>query len=162
MLATTESEVNVLGINERIRNIRKHFNLSQQELAEKIGMSQRSISWSEKPGSNVPDSTIRSLCSVLNISEDYLRYGVEPMIIEPETFSLDNFIKERGGTDLEKEIIKTYFELDPEVRKAIFDHFKNKFFPPPKPKSGFDGIPSSDELLEMYPDILDEDTKGIS
>uniref|UniRef100_UPI0006D213DA hypothetical protein n=1 Tax=Clostridium sp. NkU-1 TaxID=1095009 RepID=UPI0006D213DA len=84
------------------------------------------------------------------------------MIIEPETFSLDNFIKERGGTDLEKEIIKTYFELDPEMRKAIFDHFKNKFFPPPKPKSGFDGIPSSDELLEMYPDILDEDTKGIS
>lgn len=97
-------------------------------------MSQRSISWSEKPGSNVPDSTIRSLCSVLNISEDYLRYGVEPMIIEPETFSLDNFIKERGGTDLEKEIIKTYFELDPEMRKAIFDHFKNKFFPPPNQK----------------------------
>lgn len=151
-----------MSINERIKEVRKYFKLSQKEIADKIGMSQNAISWSEKSGNNVPDSTVKSICTALNVSEEYLRYGVEPMIIEPDNFSLDKFIHERGGTDLEKEIIKTYFELDPEVRKAIFDHFKNKFFPPPKPKSGFDGIPSSDELLEMYPDILDEDTKGIS
>lgn len=151
-----------MSINKRIREARKFLKLSQKELADKIGMSQNAISWSEKEDSNIPDSTIKSLCTALNISEDFLRYGNGPIIIEPDTFSLDNFIIERGGTDLEKEIIKTYFELDPEVRKAIFDHFKNKFFPPPKPKSGFVDIPSSDELLEMYPDLLKEDEKGIS
>ena len=49
------------------------------------------------------------------------------MYIQPDTFSLDNFIKEKGGTELEKEIVKTYFELDPEIRKAVMDHFKAKF-----------------------------------
>lgn len=54
------------------------------------------------------------------------------MFVKPDTFSLDNFLEEKNGTDLEKEIIKTHIELDPELRKAVFDHFKNKFFPQPK------------------------------
>lgn len=150
------------GLNKRINSIRKSMKLSQKEFAEEMGMSQRSISWSEQDGNNVPDSTIKSICTIFNVNENYLLYDEQPMFIQPATFSLDNFIEERKGTDLEKEIIKTYFELDPEVRKAVFDHFKNKFFTPPKPKSGFEGIPSSDELLEMYPDLLKDDEKGIS
>ncbi|WP_349667078.1 helix-turn-helix transcriptional regulator [Lacrimispora sp.] len=150
------------GLDSRIRNVRKELKMSQKEFAERMGVSQGTVSWSEQPDKNVPDSTIKSICTIFNVNENYLLYDESPMFIEPDTFSLDNFIVERGGTDLEKEIIKTYFELDPEVRKAIFDHFKNKFFPPPKPKSGFVDIPSSDELLEMYPDLLKEDEKGIS
>jgi transcriptional regulator with XRE-family HTH domain len=146
----------------RIRNIRKELKMSQKEFAERMGVSQGTISWSEQPDKNVPDSTIKSICKIFNVNENYLLYDESPMFVQPDTFSLDNFIKERNGTELEKEIIKTYFELDPEVRKAIFDHFKNKFFTPPKPKSGFEGIPSSDELLDMYPDLLKEDEKGIS
>lgn len=150
------------GLDSRIRNIRKELKMSQKEFAERMGVSQGTISWSEQPDKNVPDSTIKSICTIFNVNENYLLYDESPMFIQPDTFSLDNFIEERHGTDLEKEIIKTYFELDLEVRKAIFDHFKNKFFTPPKPKSGFEGIPSSDELLEMYPDLLKEDEKGIS
>lgn len=150
------------GLDSRIRNIRKELKMSQKEFAERMGVSQGTISWSEQPDKNVPDSTIKSICTIFNVNENYLLYDELPMFLQPDTFSLDNFIEERKGTDLEKEIIKTYFELDPEVRKAVFDHFKNKFFTPPKPKSGFEGIPSSDELLEMYPDLLKEDEKGIS
>lgn len=150
------------GLDIRIRNIRKKLKLSQKEFADCMGVSQGTVSWSEQPDKNVPDSTIKSICTIFNVSEDYLLYDQLPMFNEPDTFSLDNFISEKGGTDLEKEIIKTYFELDPEVRKAVFDHFKNKFFPRPKPKSGFEGVPSSDELLEMYPDLLKEEEKGIS
>lgn len=115
------------SINDRIREVRKHFNLSQKELAEKIGMSQNAISWSEKDGNNIPDSTIKSISSALNINENYLRYGNLPMEIIPDTFSLDKFINDREGTELEKEIIKMYFEMDPHIRKSIVTHFKNEF-----------------------------------
>lgn len=151
-----------MSINERIKEVRKYFKLSQKEIADKIGMSQNAISWSEKNGNNVPDSTIKSLCTVLNVNEDFLRNGIEPMIIKPDNFSLDKFIVERGGTDLEKEIIKTYFELDPEVRKAIFDHFSNKFFPKPKRNPLLNGIPDTpEELEEMYQVIDVKDKKDI-
>jgi transcriptional regulator with XRE-family HTH domain len=150
------------GLDIRIRNVRKELKMSQKEFADRMGVSQGTVSWSEQPDKNVPDSTIRSICTIFNVNEDYLLYGQLPMFIQPDVFSLDAFINERGGTDLEKEIIKTYFELDPEVRKAIVDHFKDKFLPRPKRNPLFDGIPTSDELLEMYPDILDDETKGIS
>lgn len=152
-----------LTINGRINYLRKNLlHLNQTDFAKTIGMKQTGVSYMEQEGATVTEQAIKSICAIHSISEQWLRYGTEPIKIEPELFSLDNFIEERGGTNLEKEIIKTYFELDPEVRKAIFDHFKNKFFTPPKPKSGFEGIPSSDELLEMYPDLLKEDEKGIS
>jgi DNA-binding XRE family transcriptional regulator len=152
-----------LTINGRINYLRKNLlHLNQTDFAKTIGMKQTGVSYMEQEGATVTEQAIKSICAIHSISEQWLRYGSEPIKIEPELFSLDNFIEERGGTNLEKEIIKTYFELDPEVRKAIFDHFKNKFFTPPKPKSGFEGIPSSDELLEMYPDLLKEDEKGIS
>jgi transcriptional regulator with XRE-family HTH domain len=117
----------LITLNERIKELRKRSGLSQKGLAEKIGISQRSVSWGEQPGNNVPDSTIKTICMAFNVNEDWVRYGTEPMYIQPDTFSLDNFIKEKGGTELEKEIVKTYFELDPEIRKAVMDHFKAKF-----------------------------------
>ena len=117
----------MITLNERIKELRKRSGLSQKGLAEKIGISQRSVSWGEQPGNNVPDSTIKTICMAFNVNEDWVSYGTEPMYIQPDTFSLDNFIKEKGGTELEKEIVKTYFELDPEIRKAVMDHFKAKF-----------------------------------
>jgi len=150
------------GLDIRIRNVRKELKMSQKEFAERMGVSQGTVSWSEQPYKNVPDSTIRSICTIFNVNEDYLLYGQLPIFIQPDVFSLDKFIDERGGTDLEKEIIKTYFELDPEIRKATFEHFKNKFFPQARRNPLFDGIPKSDELFEMYPDILDDEEKGIS
>jgi transcriptional regulator with XRE-family HTH domain len=150
------------GLDIRIRNVRKELNMSKKEFAERMGVSQGTVSWSEQPDKNVPDSTIKSICTIFNVNEDYLLYDQLPKFIQPDTFSLDSFIEERGGSDLEKEIIKTYFELDPEVRKAVFDHFKNKFFPQPKRNPLFDGIPDTPEELErMYPVIDMKKNKDI-
>ena len=114
-------------INERMREARKVKGLNQKELSEMLGVTQSGISYMEKPGNTIADNTRKAFCALLNVSEDYLLTGTLPMFVQPDTFSLDNFIKEKGGTELEKEIVKTYFELDPEIRKAVMDHFKAKF-----------------------------------
>ena len=114
-------------INERMREARKVKGLNQKELSEMLGVTQSGISYMEKPCNTIADNTRKAFCALLNVSEDYLLTGTLPMFVQPDTFSLDNFIKEKGGTELEKEIVKTYFELDPEIRKAVMDHFKAKF-----------------------------------
>jgi hypothetical protein len=38
---------------------------------------------------------------------------------------LEDFVKSRGGSALELEILKAYFELDPEIRKKALEFFKN-------------------------------------
>lgn len=111
-------------LNERIREVRKYLGLSQKDFAEKVGISQRSVSWGEQPGNNVPDSTVKSLCIVFRINEAWLRTGEGDMLEQPETFSLDQYLKENGCTALEMEIVKAYFELDFDTRQKVFEHFR--------------------------------------
>lgn len=115
--------IEMISLNERIKELRKSCGLSQKDFATKIGISQRSVSWSEQPGNNVPDSTIKSLCMAFNVNEDWLRNGTEPMYIQEDTFSLDEFVKRRGGSELELEILKAYFELEPDIRKMLMKEF---------------------------------------
>ena len=74
----------------------------------------------EQEGSTVADSSIKAICSVFNVNEEWLRNGTEPMFAQPTTFS------SKGATPLELKIMKTYFELDPDIRKAAMDFFKKQ------------------------------------
>ena len=60
------------------------------------------------------------------MNEEWLRTGSGEMYIQPDTFSLDDFVKSKGATGLELEIIKTYFELDPEIRRTAVEFFKRR------------------------------------
>jgi len=101
--------------------------MNQTDFAKKIGMKQTSVSSFEKQGATVTEQTLKSICmSVQNLNEDWLRNGNDPMYIQPPTFSLDKFVKEHGGTDLELEAMKAYFELDPDIRKMLVKHFKER------------------------------------
>ncbi len=116
-----------MNINERIRDFRKNvLHLSQTEFATQLGMKQTSVSTFEKSGATVTDPTIKALCMAFNLNEDWLRNGTEPMYIQAPTFSLDKFVKDHGGTDLELDIMKAYFELDPDIRKMLVKHFKEQ------------------------------------
>lgn len=113
-------------LNERIHTLRKSLKMSQTEFAETIGASQRSISWSEQPGNKVPDGTIKTICLAYNVNEDWLRNGTEPMYMNPLTFNLENFLQARGATATEIDIIKAYFELEPDIREQLINHFKKR------------------------------------
>lgn len=133
-------------LNERIKAVRKDLSLSQKDFAEKIGISQRSVSWGEQPGNNVPDSTLKALCMAFRVNETWLRDGIGPMYTAEPTFSLDQFVHDHHGTDLEIEIMKAYFELDPEIRRNVCDHFRARFLAPGLP--GLDDVPGMPEELE--------------
>lgn len=114
-----------MTINERMRYFRKDvLHMNQTDFANSIGMKQTGVSYMERDGSTVTDQAIKATCSVHGIREEWLRTGEEPMRSKPETFNLDKFAKERGASDLELRVVKAYFELDPDVRKMLIEHFK--------------------------------------
>ena len=116
-----------MTINERIKMLRKEMKSNQKHFANVLGVTQSGVSYIEQEGNTVSESTIKVICSVCGIREEWLRNGSGPMRAEPETFSLDQFVKDHGATGLELEIVKAYFELDPEIRQAVLDHFKARF-----------------------------------
>lgn len=114
---------------ERIKFLRKnHLKLSQEAFGEQLGVSRSVINNIERNALARPDqklSLIKLICKEFLVNEDWLLNGNDPMFIEPDTFSLDDFVKQRGATDLELQIVKTYFDLDPDTRKMLVSHFRN-------------------------------------
>lgn len=117
-----------MEVYERIRELRKkHLRLSQTDFGDKLGVSRSVIKNIELNALARPDqklSLIKLICKEFSVNEDWLLNGNEPMFVEPDTFSLDEFVKQRGATDLELQIVKTYFDLDPDTREMLVDHFR--------------------------------------
>lgn len=89
-------------------------------------MAQTGVSTMEQEGATITDRTIKTLCLTYKLNEEWIRTGKEPMYIHEPTFSLDKFVNDHGGTNLELEAMKAYFELDPNIRKILVNHFKER------------------------------------
>ena len=114
-------------MNERIKQLRKELGLTLDKFGEKIGVGKSAISKIERGENGVSEQMLKSICREFNVREEWLRTGELPMFIPVSTFNLDEFVKSKGASDLELEIVKAYFELDEDVRDTIIEHFKNKF-----------------------------------
>lgn len=119
-----------MELYERIRYLRKeHLHLSQEAFGERLGVSRSVIKNIELDALARPDqklSLIKLICKEFSISEDWLLYGEGEMEVQPDTFSLDDFAKQHNATELELNILKAYFELDPALRSDLVQHFKER------------------------------------
>lgn len=113
-------------MNERLRVLREDMKLSRAAFGEKLGVSGDVINNLERGRVEIKDHIIKLICAEYSVNEKWLRSGDESMYVQPDSFSLDDFVKSKGATGLELEIVKTYFELDPEIRKAAMEHFKRR------------------------------------
>ena len=120
----------MVELHERIKELRKNYlHMSQTDFGERLGVSRSVINNIERNVLARPDqklSLMKLICSEFNVNEEWLLNGTEPMFVQPDTFSLDDFVKSKGATGLELEIVKTYFELDPEIRRTAMEHFKRR------------------------------------
>ena len=61
-----------MTFSDKIKLSRELCNLTQQQLADKVGVSKRTIASYESSGAIARSSTIRKLAKALNVSYDYL------------------------------------------------------------------------------------------
>lgn len=164
-------------IRDRISMIRETKKKSQEEFGSILGVTKSTISLLETKKREPSERLIRDVCREFNVNEEWLRTGIggnDNMFISEDVKYLQN-IEKLGSekNEFKKFYINMMMGMPDEYWDYIYKEFKkfdkvnpydnsSKTIHDPKSKSGFVGIPSSDELLEMYPDILKEDEKGIS
>lgn len=68
-------------MKDRIRSIRKHFALTQEQFANKIHRTSGFISNVENGKSGLSDTTIALICNEFSVREAWLREGSEPMFL---------------------------------------------------------------------------------
>lgn len=150
---------------ERIRELRKkHLHLSQTEFGERLGVSRSSINNIERNALAKPEQKMplyKLICSTFNVREEWLLDGIEPMYIEPDSFSLDDYVKARGAEKLELEIVKAYFDLDPEIRKAAVSQFRARLASAVAADPALLIPETAEELERQYPPIDDATGKDI-
>ena len=69
-------------MNNRIKEIRKSLNIgSQQDFAERLGISVSNVSSYESGRRNPSDAAIKLICEKCFVREEWLRYGKGEMFI---------------------------------------------------------------------------------
>ena len=69
-------------MNERLKQIREHFDLSQEEFGSRIGITKSSVSLLERGKNNPSDQTIMLVCREFNIDYGWLTTGQGEMFAE--------------------------------------------------------------------------------
>ncbi|CDD36288.1 xRE family Transcriptional regulator [Roseburia sp. CAG:309] len=150
---------------ERIRELRKnHLHLSQTEFGERLGVSRSSINNIERNALAKPEQKMplyKLICSTFNVREEWLLDGIEPMYIEPDSFSLDDYVKAHGALKFELELMKLYFNLDLEIRKTIIKHFSSGLASAVAADPALLIPETAEELERQYPPIDDATGKDI-
>lgn len=95
-------------INNRFKQLRQTLNYSQQEFAEKIGISRAHVSGIETEKDNPSTSLIKLVCMNFGVNEEWLREGTNQMFVIDKSFDMESV----------KSAISKY-----EVMKSILDQY---------------------------------------
>lgn len=115
-----------MTLKDRIKQLRKSVDLTQQEFAKRIGTSQNVLANYEIGRRNPSNSVINNICKTFHVNEQWLRTGKGEPFLKEDTFSLDEFAKQQGATELEFLFLKSYFALPATIRQQLFNDFKEQ------------------------------------
>lgn len=112
---------------DRIKEVRKSLNLTQQKFADRIGTKQNTVAQYEI-GRNVPiDPVITAICREFNVNEVWLRTGAgEPFQEESRQEQIMKFAAQtiKGSDEFRKQFVSMLAKLDVEDWEALAKIFK--------------------------------------
>lgn len=110
-------------MKDRIKKIRKALGLTQQEFADRLGISRGNIATYETRDGNPGSSVITLICREFNVSETWLRTGEGEMFVElPRNEALAVQIQaflQSGSDSFRERLVSLLLRLTPEQWDAL-------------------------------------------
>lgn len=99
-------------MNERLKELRQFLQLSQKEFGEKIFVTQNHMSSLESGRRPLTDRTIKDICNVFGVNEEWIRTGTGDMMVD--------LVAELDDVDDEtKDILRKILMLNTEDRHKM-------------------------------------------
>ena len=119
-------------MNERIKELRKTIGITQQELADKLGLKRNTIATYEIGKAIPSDRVISDLCNKYSVNEEWLRSGNGEMFKQPSD-EVGHYVEdllEYDGVgnpfyDIIIEMMNKYQEMDEKSKLVIREYFKS-------------------------------------
>ena len=131
-------------MNQRIKQLRRILDLTQQDFAERIGLKQNSIALIESGKRNISNQAVLSICRTFSVNETWLRTGEgeifnEMWREEQIAYYLGDIFSEPGDT-FKKRLVAALAAMD-ESDWAAVEAFARKLVEqsrdsPPNKESG--------------------------
>lgn len=116
-------------MKDRLKELRKALNLTQQKFADKLGVKQNTIAQYEMGRNDPSDAVIISICREFGVSENWLRYGEGemfiPMTLDEEIASFIGSIQADIEPTFQKRFTSALAKLSPDDWKVIERFIKN-------------------------------------
>ena len=116
-------------MKDRLKELRKALNLTQQKFADKLGVKQNTIAQYEMGRNDPSDAVIISICREFGVSESWLRNGEGemfiPMTLDEEIASFIGGIQADIEPTFQKRFISALAKLSPDDWKVIERFIKN-------------------------------------
>ena len=111
-------------MNERIKKLRKHLDLTQREFGSRIGIKGNTIANYEL-GRNEPiDAVISLICREYNVNETWLRTGTGEMFNPSPRSALDALAAEYHLDQTAYVVVEKFLNLKPEYQHGVIEYFK--------------------------------------
>ena len=151
--AYNELRKEVMTLNERLKLLRKALHLTQQEFADRLGISRGNIAAYEVAKNAPSDAVILLICKEFNVSEIWLRTGEGEMFTPNPATELDALKERYGLSQAECSLIDVFVNMNEKDRKTVLDfvvHAADSI----RENDLFFGVPETPEELEAkYPPV---------
>lgn len=139
-------------MKDRIKKLRKELDLTQQEFADRIGISRGNIAAYEVGKNALSNSVISLICREFGVNEEWLRNGTGEMFSSDEA-EYDSLIDRvmSGENEFAKNIFKAFslFDVkDWEALQRMIDKYNSVANSGSGISSLYDDVPDTPEELE--------------
>lgn len=112
-----------MTIGERVKELRKQVNLTQQAFADRLNLKRNTVGSYEVNVVEPSDRTISDICREFNVNETWLRTGEGEMLNQiTRSEKITSFlteITEDDGDDFKRRFVEMLAELEPEDWKLL-------------------------------------------
>lgn len=122
-----------MTVNERFKEVRLKFNLTQTEFGNRCGLGRAVIANIENSRSPVTQLYIKLIADNFGVNEEWLRDGEGDMILETKEQFINKVADQYGLDEFMKKVISAYSELS-DSEKDVIKSFIAKIAPPADPQ----------------------------
>lgn len=112
-------------MNSRIKSLRKALGLTQESFGARISVKGNTVAQWESGRNDPSESSIKFMCQVFKINEDWLKYGVGDMFLSAPSSALEKLAEDYHLDHASYVAVEKFITLSPEMRAGIISYFAN-------------------------------------
>ena len=106
-------------IGDNIKELRKNFGITQQELAAKVGITQGAVASVESGKRNISEHILKSISKIYGVRLEWLKTGEGEMYASKDLSIIDRLAAEYDLTPQSRELIENFLKLPPATRDLV-------------------------------------------